>query len=109
MGEMDSAVDPPRHEPSKTPALVSLMPSCLSQASIPCATESASHLPTLDVDHFEGSLENVLRDVEHRAETNRAFAAPDGQQPALEHPAVKLLTCVTIGQIEGDHQSASPH
>src|SRR5512138_2535767 len=70
---------------------------------------SAPHLAALDVDHFKRSLENVLRDVEHRAEANGMLAGTNGEHSTLKKSTVKLLARVAVRQVEGNHQTTSAH
>src|SRR5438270_10402997 len=54
-------------------------------------------------------INHLLRDIEGRAETDRAFAGLEHEDTGVEELAPEIIACLPIRHIEGDEQAAASH
>src|SRR5436309_10122832 len=73
-----------------------------------CRASSGTHPFALLAQQGKGLLANTQRNVEHRSESNRTFAAAQCEQPEFEQTGVELVALFAAGQIKREHQSSAP-
>src|SRR6476469_11181507 len=116
IGEILSIIaPPPRHSPSNTPALSSVIPSFSRGVFIRRPTEPPTNhdsfrapaLGTILTHQFHRFIDHFRSDIQRRTKSNRVLARAKGQNTKIEEAMPKFLARFRIGKIEREKYSAA--
>src|SRR5438270_10118816 len=101
IGENFSMIGPlPDQSPLKTPGFSASIPSLLRSDCI-------RHRLALGAQQIHRFVDNLGRDIERGAETNRVVAGFQNEQTAIEKAFPKFVALFGIGQVESNEEPAS--